>query len=345
MSTKLNFRTRPVPDKFNPNARYSGQLEGVKTLGTDITIKEAIEKNFIANQKEDLVASTVIGVLKSMIAGVQSDGNARAIDGVISFTPYMTGGFAGKKSAFDPAKNSIIVRARLMKELKINNNLFSLTNATDGVVVKLANVCSATTDEGFVRIFEEIYLTGENLNDAEINFTYGDVSGRLTKKLNTSNTVVCQWPSEILEPIDGKEIIFTLTSRGGDDEGELQTVDRKAVVLASTGPKPLRITKVTSTATGNENEWKLFKDDTIIEGSGFDAATTATIRMVKVSDLTEVDLDERNTVTLLEDGSLKLHMEANTTPKPDGAWTQGYPTFVVVKRGDEEVTVPLIVVE
>lgn len=328
MSTKLNFRTRPVPDKFNPNARYSGQLEGVKTLGTEITIKEAIEKNFIANQKEDLVASTVTGVLKSMIAGVQSDGNARAIDGVISFTPYMTGGFAGKKSAFDPKKNSIVVRARLMKELKINNSVFSLTNATDGIIVKLSGICTVSTDDGAVKIGEDIELVGDNLKlgvDGLVTYRYGETSGEAEVIRNTANGITIKWPEAITDQLEDAKLVIIVRTRGGDTEGDPQEVDIEADVLESDQPTTPKITSVVSTGTGGTGEWKVFRDElTAKVANAADEDAKLNLELVdKATGAIKARLPwtDGNTVTRVDESTFKLVIATNTSEYPDIAWS------------------------
>lgn len=350
MSTKLTFRTHPVSEKFNANARYSGQLEGIKTLGSAVTIQEAIEKNFIANQKADLVEATVTGVLKSMIAGVQSDGNARAIDGVISFTPYMTGGFKGKKSAFDPKKNAIIVHARLMKELKINNSVFSLTNATDGIVVKLSGICTVSTDDGCVKIGEDIELVGDNLKlgvDGLVTYRYGETTGEAEVIRNTANGITLKWPEAITDQLEDAKLVIIVRTRGGDAEGDPQEVDIEADVLASDEPAMPRIVSATSKASGRDGEWNPLGDELTVKvanAAGEDAAFKVELVEISTGNIkTDLPWTDGNRVERLDDSTFKLVFIANPSSCPDGMWedTTRYETRLTLTTDKGSVFVVL----
>lgn len=319
-----------------------------------MTLKQLVafakSAGFVRGQQKDL-EGLINGFIEAMRDRAEAGYTVNVNDWFI-----ITGDLAGQvgEDRQLTSANSYHVNIRTSKALKVGIENFSWTREDGVALMCIESLTSPNGTKGVVAVGKDIVANGRNIFFDAAN---GDTASIVFIDDATGEpTEVAVTPSELSETYlrfaavpeleDARadsEVVLHVNAH--DSSGALQPCTRTAKLLAASGPKSLKIVKATSTVTGNENEVKLFIDDTIIKVKGYDNTVTATYRLEMPSKVLELDMIDGNTLTLLEDGSLKLHLQANTTSEPDGTWKMGYPTYLVVRRGDgSEVTQRVTVV-
>ena len=310
------------------------------TSSLDTTVQAAVDGLYCLGNAQ-LVKNTFLGLFRSMVAGVMRDGKPRKIADFIRAYPVFTGAVDLDKG-FDPKENGVYLAVELLNEMKLDISSWSFEDVTEGR--KAITIESVKGSEiGVVDPTQNIEINGRGLSGShkvELQLEGGEVIA-VAPEYVSGDIARMDIAAAALAPFadpanDGKAL--TITVRGNFAKAT------KTVTLSITGPAPLSITKVKSTATGQDGEWKLFKDTTIITGTCFDENVTAFVRMIKTDgEPVDLPLEDGNEVIHNADGTLSLVTKANTSPMPDGGWT-GRPTYIVVKRGDEEAVKQVSVV-
>lgn len=312
------------------------------TSSLDTTVQAAVDGLYCLGNAQ-LVKNTFLGLFRSMLAGVMRDGKPRKIADFIRAYPVFTGAVDLDKG-FDPKENGVYLAVELLNEMKLDISSWSFEDVTEGrKAITIESVKGI--DFGVVDPTKSVEINGRGLSGShkvELQLEGGEVIAvdpeYVSGDIARMDIAAAAFEQFADKENDGKAL--TITVRGNFAK------QSKTVTLLMEGPAPFTLKKVTSTATGRENEAKLFIDDLIIDGSGYDASTTATVHMDMPNGKSlEIDMIDGNTLTLLSPNSLKLHLAENTSTEPDGTWKMGYPTCVVVRKGDgTELTKAITVV-
>lgn len=301
------------------------------TSSLDTTVQAAVDGLYCLGNAQ-LVKNTFLGLFRSMLAGVMRDGKPRKIADFIRAYPVFTGAVDLDKG-FDPKENGVYLAVELLNEMKLDISGWSFEDVTEGrKAITIESVKGI--DFGVVDPTKNVEINGRGLSGShkvELQLEGGEViavapeyvSGDIAR-MDIAKEALAQF----MDPAnDGKALAITV--RGNFAKAT------KTVTLSITGPAPLKFTKIVSTATGNENEWKIMRDTLKITIAGDDDTVTAVIRMEKPNGVArELEYVDGNTFTREADGTYSLHIEDNTSPDPDGVWESGYPIYLVARRGD-----------
>ena len=242
---KITYMLHEISPEISDQGGFFGTLAGRDTFGTSEVITEAIEKGYVT-QRAGVVQQCVEGVMQSMVDGSSKDGNNRRIDGFLLIAPYLKGRFERKDSAFNPAVNSIVLNARLLKEMKVNTRNWTLHNAISGILMKTTGVCTVgKVDAGRLTRGSDFTIVGQGLKlvpDAGDKVTWSckledgtTATGEVTVSNSSDLTILCAWPAGLTDEFVGKTVEFHVTSHAGDAEATRQTDNVSAVILASDG--------------------------------------------------------------------------------------------------------------
>ena len=308
------------------------------TSSLDTTVQAAVDGLYCLGNAQ-LVKNTFLGLFRSMLAGVMRDGKPRKIADFIRAYPVFTGAVDLDKG-FDPKENGVYLAVELLNEMKLDISSWSFEDVTEGrKAITIESVKGI--DFGVVDPTQSIEINGRGLSGShkvELQLEGGEViavapeyvSGDIAR-MDIAKEALAQFADAAN---DGKAL--TITVRGNFAKAT------KSVTLSYKG---LSIRRVTSTKLGEDDKWKMFKDDLIVDIGGADEDTEIYLGLDRgASGVTKIEYDDRNTLTRLEDGTYKLHTECNATPQPDGAWV-AHPVYLYAKRGEEEVKKQITLVE
>jgi len=159
------IKSHPVPEGFSECGGNVGQIVGMKTLGTDECIAEAVKDAYVLG-KPNYIRAHVEGILKSMIDHIGRDANGRKIDGYFSFIPYLKGRIEKITEGVDPARNYVKVVARALKEMKIDTSGWTFViEGTEGNL-RIFNI-STGESANVVTVGKTIIVTGNNVTLSE----------------------------------------------------------------------------------------------------------------------------------------------------------------------------------
>ena len=159
MGAKITIETHLLGDK-----RVS-QIVGGKTLNDDETVQEALDYGYVTGKK-DLIRSNAHGVLKSMLVGIQKDGNGRKIDEFFSLQPVTHGKLDDITDDISKDQIGVGVKARALKQLTIDTSDWDIT--VEGSTGEL-DITSVTTGEesGQILLGEAVHINGSGIQLGE----------------------------------------------------------------------------------------------------------------------------------------------------------------------------------
>jgi len=218
MGAKMKVQTHLLGDK------RVGSFVDLKSLDTAATVKEAIDKGYVVG-KQDLVVSTVSGVVRSMVAGISRDGDGRKVDGIVSLQPSIRCKLADSCEPVTKDSVEAKVRARVLKEGQVDTAGWSF--AVEGSTGSL-DIQSITTGEVMdeVVIGEAIDFNGTDVNlpaSATMSWTATDgtqvKTGEIAAAQRTCTANRITTAANVLASLTGetwedKTIVFTITSGG-----------------------------------------------------------------------------------------------------------------------------------
>ena len=200
------------------NGRTVGRFNDLVTLGSDATLQEALDYNYVTGKKSSL-AAVAEGVCKAMIDGIRKDGNGRKIDDFVSINAFARGSL--KDICDELAKGGVKVsaRARMLKEFKVDTAQWSfiIEGSTGTFAIEVI-----TTGEklGEIVLGENVKLNGKELTMGEGDSVSWSVpetgeSGTVAAQFITSDatriTIARDGLQELFDAAnDGKTIVFTV---------------------------------------------------------------------------------------------------------------------------------------
>ena len=215
--------------------RVSNIVNG-KTFTNDETIQEAIDGGYV-NGKLELISSNTKGLLKSMLAGIQKDGNGRKIDEYFSLQPYPKGRLDDITDDISKDKIDVRVKARALKQLALDTSDWTIN--VEGSTGDL-RISTVTTGEEsghiVVNANEAVHINGSGLKmgaDDYVKYYIPDTeksnpttiaAEKLTSDA-TRITIAADVFADLTDDYQGKTIVFDIRI------GNNRAVKRATIVL------------------------------------------------------------------------------------------------------------------
>ena len=200
------------------NGRTVGRFSDLVTLGSDATLQEALDYNYVTGKKSSL-AAVAEGVFKAMIDGIKKDGNGRKIDDFVSINAFARGSLKDICDELAKANVKVSVKARMLKEFKVDTAQWSfiIEGSTGTFQIEVI-----TSGEKLCEL-----VLGENvkLNGMELTLGAGDTvswavpetgdTGTVAASFITSDatriTIARDGLQELFDAAnDGKTVVFTV---------------------------------------------------------------------------------------------------------------------------------------
>ena len=200
------------------NGRRVGYFVDLVTLGSDETLKEALEYGYVTGKKSSLTA-VAEGVCKAMIDGVKKDGNGRKIDDFVSINAFARGSIRDICDELDKKSIKVSARARMLKEFKVDTTAWSfiIEGSTGTFAIEVI-----TTGEklGEIVLGKDVKLNGKELTMGEGDSVSWSVpetgeSGTVASSFIASDatriTIARDGLQELFDAAnDGKTVVFTV---------------------------------------------------------------------------------------------------------------------------------------
>ena len=212
---------QPVSAEISDKGGAVALFVNKETIPLQTSIREAIEGNYVIGH-EALVKSLFVGLMRSVIDGILRDGNSRTIAGLI--TIYLVcKGEIDLDRGWDPEKNSLRVRARLLNELDLDITDWVFEDVTPGKRSFTLSTAKAGEVTGEWIVGESGEVNGNNLPNTkvgeEIRIDWAvpgtDKAGILPADKVTSNATRIDIAADAFDALksaayDGKQLELTV---------------------------------------------------------------------------------------------------------------------------------------
>ena len=163
-----------------------------KTIPLATTIREAIQNNYTIGQ-EAFLKNNFIGLCISAAEGVATDGRPRIVAGLVKF--FLTPKGEIKDGRWDPETNRLMLRVRLLKDVKLDTSAWTFNDVTPGRRQFTINTIRAGGVTGEYVIGQRGEVNGDRFPNTEQGETIRvdwavegtDKAGTLDPSLVTSN--------------------------------------------------------------------------------------------------------------------------------------------------------------
>ena len=238
---RKKFIKRAIPAEISGKGGGYIQFVEKDTVPLDGVIVDAIDGSYCQG-RPTLILSAIQGLLKSMARGVATDGHPRQVADYI--TVYLVvDGEIDLDRGFDPAVNSLKIRARLLNEMEIDITGWALEDVTPGRrSFTLASAYTGAT-KGAWEIGEAGEINGDNVPNTKtgeaIRIDWAvegtDKSGTIDADKVTSNISRIDIAADALDELkdeqyNGKTVVFTV--RGNFSSAKI------SATLKYVAPKP-----------------------------------------------------------------------------------------------------------
>ena len=204
------------------NGHRVGRFTDLVTLGSEETLREALEYGYVTGKASSL-AAVAEGVLKAMVDGIRKDGNGRKIDEFVSVNAFARGSLKDVCDELEREGVRVSVRARMLKEFKVDTAAWSfiVEGSTGTFTIEVV-----TTGE---KIGEIVLGEDVKLNGKELAMGAGDVVEWSVPETGSAGTVDAQYVTSDATRItiareglaglvdaanDGKAVVFTVRIGG-----------------------------------------------------------------------------------------------------------------------------------
>ena len=218
---KKQYIKQPIPEAISEDGGASVMFVNKQTVPLDGAISEALAGNYCTGQKT-LIRNFFFGLMQSMADGVRRDGHARQLADFLTVYPVFKGEIDMDRG-YDPAKNGVMIRARLLNEMDLDITDWSFEDMTPGKRSFTLTSCSSGEVIGMYRLGEIGHLNGKELPSTmageEIRVHWEvpgtDKSGDIPASKLTSETDRADIAADALAELasaeyDGKAIVFTV---------------------------------------------------------------------------------------------------------------------------------------
>ena len=218
---KKQYIKQPIPEAISEDGGASIVFVNKQTVPLDGAISEALAGNYCTGQKT-LIRNFFFGLMQSMADGVRRDGHPRQLADFLTVYPVFKGEIDMDRG-YDPAKNGVMIRARLLNEMDLDITDWSFEDVTPGKRSFTLTSCSTGEVIGVYRLGEIGHLNGKELPSTmmgeEIRVHWEvpgtDKSGDIPASKLTSETDRADIAADALAELasaeyDGKTIVFTV---------------------------------------------------------------------------------------------------------------------------------------
>lgn len=314
-----------VPYKLNGKLGYRPQLEAQNGVYDLDFCKEVVTEKRLAMSADELLhALEMVGEVGP--AKVALDGRPRGFTKLLKWNRFGNGKLESPSSPWN-ASCKAMIRAQLLADAtKEIDAIFR--NETEGIGVRLNDVTyiGAKTVQNVIKVGVHFAAYGSHMEFIEGDtaiLKVGAIEHPLTCVASDVSSAEFEFPEALEDVEPGTQALFLMKSRGGVEDGQVYTVKKLVTILASDDPRVPKIKKVVN-KDGLENTWHDFADDlTITAKYAADADATIAIELYKKATgakTAEVVYTDGNALTRVDDETFKVHLCANTTAMPDGAW-------------------------
>lgn len=224
------------------------------------------------------------------------------------------------------SENGLTTCVTPLAELKLDIDGFNWQRIDDsGIKLVLSTIKGEDCKIGFVKGNATARINGRNCFMSEgdsVTVAFGEKilsCDILDSEEDKIDFRIPDLPREFLD----KEVLFTVTSRCGIEDGPVQFKQLRAKVLENKFSLP-RFTRVVSQASGAENTWRIFADtlngevenltdDTTVSIELFDPATNSRVATLPLTDENSCE----KTAT-----GFTVKIVSNTSTEPDMVWQQ-----------------------
>ena len=280
----------PIPEAISEDGGASVQFVNKSTVGLSGAIDEAIEGNYVLGQKP-LILNSFIGLMGSMCAGVQRDGHARQIGNYLTVYPQFKGEVDLDKG-YDPEKNAIQIKARLLNEMEIDISDWTFQDVTLGKKAFTLQSVHAGGVLGVYNLSAAGEINGKKIpnsaagEDVRVDWAVEgtDKAGTIDASKVTSNVTRIDIAADALDELkqpeyDGKTIVFTV--RGNYSNAKIPATIR----YVEPPPTPPTLTKVHPSDEPENDGWmKPNPYENTVEGTNLATATKLEFKYVDGED-------------------------------------------------------------
>jgi len=329
---KVQIIKREIPEGISEQGGCSLQIVNKETVDLETSIDEAKDQLCVVGDRL-LIKGQFAGLFKSMVAGIQRDGNARTLGDFLTLYPVPTGEIDLEKG-WDPAVNGVRIRARLLNEMELDISKWEFEDVTPGRQAFTVESVQGGAVTGVIQNGCAVAVNGKNLPTANGRVEWAlpelGVSGTLPAGKVTMNATRCDIASDAFDEIitpsrDGKPI--DLTIRGNCANAKISALLKYVPVIPT-------ITSVTQ--TGRAAGVVAFNTGKLTvrgEGLKIGADMQAFFEMQREGVAVTSNLKTEftvNTDTLLETNDTGFN---NNSSYPDGEWEDKEALLVLVKGG------------
>jgi len=215
---KVQIIKQEISPEISEAGGASVMLVNKETVDLETTIDEAKDGLFVMGNVL-LIKGLFVGLFKSMVNGIERDGNARQLGDFLTLYPVPTGEFDLDKG-WDPEVNGVRIRARLMNEMEIDISKWEFEDVTPGRQSFTIESVQAGATTGVVELGQAVAINGRNLPlTADVRVEYAvpelDLSGTVAAAKVTSSATRIDLTADALDAlkvagVNGKQIVLTV---------------------------------------------------------------------------------------------------------------------------------------
>ena len=218
---KKQYIKVPIPEAISEDGGASILFVNKQTVPLDGAITEALAGNYCTGQKT-LIRNFFFGLMQSMADGVRRDGHARQIANFLTVYPVFKGEIDLDKG-YDPAKNGVMIRARLLNEMDLDITDWTFEDVTPGKRSFKLDSVKAGAVMGEYKVGETGNLNGKNLPSTEAGEAIrvhwevegtdksGDIpAAKLASDVGRADIAADALAELASDEYDGKTVVFTV---------------------------------------------------------------------------------------------------------------------------------------
>ena len=211
----------PIPAEISEDGGASILFVNKQTVPLDGSVKEALAGNYCTGQAT-LIRNFFFGLMQSMADGVRRDGHARQIANFLTVYPVFKGEIDMDKG-YDPAKNGVMIRARLLNEMDLDITDWTFEDVTPGKRSFKLDSVKAGAVMGEYKVGETGNLNGKNLPSTEAGEAIrvhwevegtdksGDIpTAKLASDVGRADIAADALAELASDEYDGKTVVFTV---------------------------------------------------------------------------------------------------------------------------------------
>ena len=269
-----DYIRQTIPEEISERGGALLRLVGGKTVPLETSIKEAKQAGYVLGD-EELVKRQFEGLVKCMRDGTEADGMARQIGGWVTVYPVFVGPIDLSRG-FDPEKNGVRIRMRLLNEIDVDITDWEFRDVTPGRTPFTLDSASTGELVNTVKIGDPIHVNGRPFPSHDVlrvdwAVEGTDKRGTIPAEKFASDATLITIAADALaeldaEEYDGKTIDFTV--RGNFASAKI------SATLKYVPPVPIDETSdgkvaVYAATDGGQSETFTYGHTWTLDGKGF----------------------------------------------------------------------------